>query len=83
MRELNLHKARRILGDSVDLSLHEISWEAPVELYNKINRDNHFETFVSLGEWINTNQKFILVSKEGTLIYLEKEIVEAMWKALK
>jgi len=75
-------KARRILRDD-KLSEKEISWEVPYDLIENINQKNHFQTFISLGRWRNTNEKFILISKEGVLIYLEKEVVKKLWESLK
>jgi hypothetical protein len=79
--ELKEGKAKRILKDG--LSKKEISWDVPADLKNNINQDNYFKTFVSLGRWKNNVKKFILISQQGVLIYLEKDIVKKLWDAVK
>ena len=80
MEKLNLHKARRIINKG--LSKKEIPWNVPINLKNSINQNNYFNQFISLGKWENNNKKFILLTYKGELIYFEKEIVEAMWRAV-
>ena len=79
--ELIEGKARRLIKDRLSRSV--INWDVPIDLRNSISQEKHFQTFVSLGKWKNNDKKFILISQEGHLIYLEKEIVKLLWEAVK
>jgi len=83
MRKLNLHKARRILGEAEELSKKEIEWDVPDDLRKNISRTDFWETFISIGKWKNNNEKFLLISTEGKLIYLTKKIIKEIYKEIK
>lgn len=75
------NKAFRILSGK-KLSKRFIEWDVPADLLKHINRENHFETYVSIGEWKNNKEKFILICQEGKLIYLEEEIIKKLTKKI-
>ena len=77
MKTIGLQRARKIIKNRAKLGKKEITWDVPVDL---IKRKGFI---VGIGEWKNTEEKFVIFTLNRNAIYIEKDTFLEIANSLK
>jgi len=76
---MKIDKARFILYDGEGLSKKIYDWDVPSDLLELAKR--YKKTFVGIGHWEGSNEKFVCIATPNTITYISKELFRKIRKA--